>query len=127
MSEVEVICLANSRKPGGRCVAGLQVSGAGWIRPLGDRDGGAVLVRETVLDDGSEAGVLDVIRVSLAYPKPDRYQPENWVLEPQPWKLVRRPTGPKYGQLLEENLSTGPDLFGNHADRISMGAFAEQP
>jgi hypothetical protein len=32
MAQVDLICLANSRKLGGRCVAGLRLDGSGWVR-----------------------------------------------------------------------------------------------
>jgi hypothetical protein len=42
MPTVEIICLANSRKHSGRCVAGLRTDGQGWIRPVGPSDNGTL-------------------------------------------------------------------------------------
>ncbi len=33
MPQFGIICLANSRKNGGHCVAGLRMDGGGWLRP----------------------------------------------------------------------------------------------
>jgi hypothetical protein len=125
MPRVKIVCLANSRKSGGRCVAGLRVDGKGWVRPIADREGGALLVRETLLDDGTESRVLDVIEVPLGTAKPDRYQPENWLISDGPWKLVSR-TEAGVRELIERSLASGPDILGNQADHIPMAAFSSQ-
>ena len=81
-----VVCLANSRKPYGRCVAGVEVISdepAGWIRPVSDREGHAVSEEERRYQDGGDPQVLDVIDVPLLEPSPGTYQRENWLLDPR--------------------------------------------
>jgi hypothetical protein len=31
---VEIVCLANSRKAGGRCIAGVRTDTGAWVRPV---------------------------------------------------------------------------------------------
>ena len=87
MSEVKrIVCLANSRKLHGRCVAGREWIGgrAGrWIRPVSDREHQEVSEYERQYEDGSDPKVLDVIDVPVLEPRPGDYQTENWLLDPE--------------------------------------------
>ena len=49
MPHWEFICLANSRKLGGHCVAGIKTDGSGWVRPTGLPQDGLVDVRRVEL------------------------------------------------------------------------------
>lgn len=85
MSQIQrIVCLANSRKLNGRCVAGRKFDGqsAGvWVRPVGDRESGEVSEYERQYEDGTDPQVLDIIDVPLVGPSPAAYQSENWVLD----------------------------------------------
>ena len=80
-----IVCLANSRKLSGRCIAGRELVGGGlggWIRPVSDRPHEEVSEYERNYADGSDPQVLDVIEVPLLDPRATRYQRENWLLDP---------------------------------------------
>jgi hypothetical protein len=80
-----IVCLANSRKLNGRCVAGreLKADGPGsWIRPVSGREHHEVSEHERQYENGADPKVLDVIDVPLQGPAPITYQTENWLLEP---------------------------------------------
>ncbi len=97
-----IVCLANSRKKGDRCIAGKEILEGGriggWVRPVSDRGDEAVNVFERQYKDRSEPRVLDVMDVSLLEARPNTYQSENWLLDPHPshppvyWSNVRRVT-----------------------------------
>ena len=80
-----IVCLANSRKLSGRCVAGKEMlkdgTQGGWIRPVSDRPDEEVSEYEREYDDGTDPSVLDVIEVPLLRPKPKSFQQENWLLD----------------------------------------------
>ena len=81
-----LVCLANSRKLSGRCVAGkelIQGVVGGWIRPVSDRPKEEVSKDERQYEDGSDPRVLDLIDIPLREPRPKSYQSENWLLDPQ--------------------------------------------
>ncbi len=81
----QVVCLANSRKLTGRCIAGREwtaESGAGdWIRPVSKRENREVSEYERQYEDGSDPQVLDIVQVPVLEPKPDGCQTENWLLD----------------------------------------------
>lgn len=92
-----ILCLANSRKEGDRCIAGKELPKSGapgsWVRPVSDRADEAVNESERQYDDGSEPGILDVIDVPLRKARPKSYQQENWLLDPdRRWRKVYRVT-----------------------------------
>lgn len=80
-----IVCLANSRKMSGRCIAGrefTQERGVGsWIRPVSEREHGEVSEYDRQYKDGSDPKVLDIIDVPIKEHQPDRCQSENWLIE----------------------------------------------
>lgn len=89
-----IICLANSRKTSGRCVAGKEIkSGAvqGWVRPVSVRSTGEVSEEERRYKDGTDPKLLDVIDIRMSVAKPHGFQTENHVIDPeQDWTFVRK-------------------------------------
>ena len=89
-----IVCLANSRKLHGRCVAGREWIGgrAGrWVRPVSDREHQEVSEYERQYEDGSDPKVLDVIDLPVLVPRPNGYESENWLLDPENyWEKVGR-------------------------------------
>ena len=127
-----IVCLANSRKRGGRCVAGKELlpdgTFGGWLRPVSARDDEEVSVRERSYGDGGDPKILDVIDVPLLGCKPKTYQRENWLLDPnQQWT--------KAGQMTWNHLCTmidrdeplwinGHSAPSGHNDRVPTDAAA---
>lgn len=80
-----MVCLANSYKHLGRCIAGKEYKRqqpAGWIRPVSARQGHEVDEQERQYEDGSDPRLLDIIDVPLESAMPEGYQSENWLLDP---------------------------------------------
>ena len=81
-----IVCLANSRKTGGRCVAGIELFAGGragaWVRPVSARETQEVSDEERQYEDGSEPQLLDIIDVPVLHAQPTDYQKENWLLDP---------------------------------------------
>lgn len=81
-----ILCLANSRKHNGRCIAGIEIvdgQPGDWLRPVSDRPGAEVSEHERQYPDGSDPRVLDMLEVPLLDPSPEGYQAENWLLDPE--------------------------------------------
>lgn len=80
-----IVCLANSRKLSGRCLAGKELTAAGpgaWLRPVSSRPFEEVSEQERQYEDGSDPQVLDIVDIPLKGPQPKNYQSENWLLDP---------------------------------------------
>ena len=88
----EILCLANSRKYGGRCIVGKEAMPDGsltWVRPVSDMERGEVMPEDISYADGSMPQLLDVIEIPLSAHKPLSYQPENWLMAPGTWRKAR--------------------------------------
>lgn len=93
-----IVCLANSRKDAGRCIAGIELQDSEtetetervWIRPVSDSANGEVLAPQRQLLDGSEPEILDVLEIGLADYCPQTYQSENWLIAPRKWVRTGR-------------------------------------
>lgn len=78
-----IVCLANSRKGGDRCLAGKEIMNhkvAGWIRPVGSGRENAVTTAERTCDDRSEVDPLDVVDVPLSGRAFHEFQVEDYRL-----------------------------------------------
>jgi hypothetical protein len=81
-----IVCFANSRKPGGRCVAGREVDGGqlgSWIRPVSVRTGQEISWDERHYNDGRDPALLDIIEIPLISAQPQHHQIENHLIDPQ--------------------------------------------
>ncbi len=89
-----LICLANSRKLSGSCVAGREVSKSGiggWIRPVSVREKGEISAIEQLFTNGKSPQLLDVVRIQLVEHRPIEYQTENHLIDAKAhWVYERR-------------------------------------
>ncbi|MBI4763059.1 MAG: hypothetical protein HY787_00435 [Deltaproteobacteria bacterium] len=92
----QIVCLANSRKLNGRCIAGKEMKlgePSGWIRPVSARENEEVSEYERQYKDGSDPRVLDILNIPLLEPRPKGYQRENWLFDPKSyWEKIGRST-----------------------------------
>lgn len=85
-----IICLANSTRPGGRCIAGIDIDTGKWIRPV-SRSINRAITWDMRNIEGEEPEILDVIEIPLENHGPDDgCQPENRLLKPGKWRKVGR-------------------------------------
>ena len=72
--------MANSRKKGGRCIAGIESDSRRWVR-LVNPGGAELTVGDYQYEDGTLPKVLDIVEVHVKSKEPLYYQPENWIID----------------------------------------------
>jgi hypothetical protein len=80
----QIICLANSRKMSGRCIAGFEIDQGqigDWVRPVSDRPTEEISLYDRRLEDGTEPEVLDILNIPMLEPRPHACQVENHVID----------------------------------------------
>jgi hypothetical protein len=88
----KIICLANSKKNGERCIAGIDLDTGNWIRPVcGQRpyDNDGRVPRNIRLVEGREPALLDILEIPLADTGENfGFESENLTILPGKWQLV---------------------------------------
>ena len=80
--EKKIICLANSRKISGRCIAGKNVSIYDeWIRPVSERHSEEISEEERRYSNGVKPKHLDIIKIQFKEYKPNIFQTENYLID----------------------------------------------
>ncbi|HET9309580.1 MAG TPA: hypothetical protein VFO46_26420 [Candidatus Sulfotelmatobacter sp.] len=89
-----IVCLANSRKLTGRCVAGKEWDGRApgpWCRPVSARDRGELTAERWYATSWRDPRLLDLIQVGLLGPHPSGCQTENHLVDTNVrWKFAGR-------------------------------------
>jgi hypothetical protein len=126
-----IVCLANSYKHGGRCVAGICLETGEWLRLRGKADDGALTPREYALaNSAGELRLLDVFSVDLHYALPSDCHPEDWEVSAAPWHLIDRPCPRERFDELASAASAaaaGAHLLGGYRDRVEGSELVSKP
>ena len=118
-----IVCLANSFKIGGSCIAGRDVLGngkyGGWIRPVSERATAEVSFSEYKYQNNAIPKLLDIIDVPLLNAAPHNHQTENHVIDAKNWWV-------KNGELPWEDLEQlreHPESLWINSDSTGTGVF----
>lgn len=79
-----IVCLANSRKDSGRCIAGKEIENGrmgNWIRPVSKRPAGELSEEERRFEDGQDPKLFDIVRIPMTEPRPHGFQTENHLID----------------------------------------------
>lgn len=128
MTRADILCLANSWKSGGRCVAGVRTDDGTWIRPVSHTEDGELTEAQCTLDEGRQVKPLDVVSVYLAEESPRSHQPENWLVTGRQWKLRGRMSVDDARRILKRASQVHRSgIFGSAGDRIAMRDISRRP
>ena len=78
-----IVCLANSKKNGGRCVAAREWNDdqpGDWIRPVSNKRGEELPI-SWLKGKGGDPFPLEKYKISLSGPTHNIHQPENWLFD----------------------------------------------
>ena len=120
------VCLANSRKLSGRCIAGIVIDGdqAGqWVRPVSARASHEISEEERRYQTGASPQLLDTMRVQFSKPDPIDHQTENDLIDPKFYWVKTGSVDWEYAAKLAENPETlwtnGDSTYSGRNDRVS--------
>jgi len=117
-----IVCLANSYKHGGRCIAGIDINTNQWIRPIPNNMNRAITSQRMI--DGREPDILDVLEIPVEDHGPDEgCQPENRLLKRGRWKKIGRLKPRDLLQYCEDDSV----ILHNHKDRVPPDEFSKKP
>ncbi len=126
MPEVDVLVLACSRKYGGRCIAGWDLTNDRWLRPVSSRPDGTLELRNCAID-GEWPQLFDLVRLEIDQHRPTPYQPENWVITDQPWQRLRHIEPRAVRDDLRSLVDHGHWLLQDGDRRVSAAALRANP
>ncbi|MFS1290227.1 dual OB domain-containing protein [Pseudomonas piscis] len=129
-----ILCLACSRKPDGRCVAGKEYSTQGitdWIRPVTPGATTSINNAQRKYPDGYYAVALDYIQIEFTGSQQGVFQAENQLInQPSTWKLIGKADKSVLANIVDSPISlwsnTCPDSDNGINDRVS-GRLLTQP
>ncbi len=81
-----IICLANSRKLSGRCIAGKELSNdiiGTWVRPISERQNHEISEEDRRYQDGTMAKNFDIINIPCKSKATHPAQIENYIIDSQ--------------------------------------------
>ena len=126
----EIICLANSRKNKGRCIAGLKTDGSGWLRPVSAQLDGRLDRDNYILDTNHEPQLFDILEIECSERRPECHQPENWLITQKQWRFVGFPNRQKLTEVFKPELDKSAvlqGLLGNSSDRVDYELLQQNP
>ncbi len=121
------VCLAVSRKKGGRMVAGLRPYGEGWARLVGNGENGALSVQDCSYENGSEVAVLDVVSVPVISSSPEPHHPEDFLIDETAWWVKEGRAGEDELALMETAVRRDGLLLGNAGNRVPYSDLESRP
>jgi hypothetical protein len=119
-----MLVVANSRKLGGRCVAGVSLQSGQLVRPVSPHGDGELSDEECRVDQRTPR-LLDVVSFAHHGPGSDPAQPENVVIADAPWKLEGPADRGQALRLLLELTDSGSVLLGNRGRAVLDTVAAE--
>jgi len=124
MPSERMLVLANSRKTGGRCLAGVTLDGFRWVRPVSAHGQGELSDEECTVD-GRMPQLLEVVTFEHDGPEGDPAQPENVVLTDAEWTSEGMASSALVREVIQEVTLTRPPLLVNNGAAVPEHVAAE--
>jgi hypothetical protein len=113
----QILVVANSRKTGAHCVAGVSLPDRRLVRPVSSHGNGALSERECRVQ-GNTPRLLDVVSFEHVGSASDPAQPENLIIADAPWQGEGAADLGQAREILLEVADPGPTLFVNQGRAV---------
>jgi hypothetical protein len=121
----KIVCLANSRKIAGRCVAGKRINNQSWFRPISSRASHEISEFDRRYPDGKTAQLLDIIEIPCAENKPQGHQTENVLIDDRfYWEKKGQASWQDVLAMVDQNAdlwANGYSAYYNRNNRVPAG------
>jgi hypothetical protein len=125
MESERMVVIANSRKDGGRCLAGVTLEEPRLVRPVSGVAAGGALSGKDCLVDGHTPRQLEIVTFTHGGSPRDPVQPENVVIDGTPWESDGLADPDEALEVLLDVVEEGPMLFGNRGRAVPEHVAAE--
>lgn len=122
-----LVCFANSRKTGGRCVAGKEWRDGrpgNWVRPISDRPTHELSIAECCFQSRRVPKLLDIVEIEFKCHQPVAHQIENHCIDPEYyWEKQGRLSWDEVDQWLDNPRTlwtTGESSYSGRNNRIAV-------
>lgn len=110
-----MICLANSRKTSGRCIAGKRLTDHLWLRPVSSRTTHEISEVERRYQNGNTAQLLDIIEIPCIQNQPQTFQTENVLIDDRfYWRYAGKATLPQVNALTDDQADLWVNGYGSY-------------
>ena len=119
---MKLLVLANSYKPGGRCIAGIDLDTGKWVRPVGDLPEGSISFAATKVNKAGDfvpVAPLDMVEFSVGQNRATPHHPEDIELRSAFNYLGNITIAELRTDFAKVIQNEGP-IFGDYSDRISV-------
>jgi hypothetical protein len=125
MASERILVIANSRKGGGHCVAGVSVEEPRLVRPVSAVGPSGALSGRECRVDGRTPALLEIVTFTHTGAQGEAGQPENVLIDGTPWHSEGQADPERALQALLEVVEEGPLLFGNRGRAVPEHVAAE--
>ncbi len=110
-----IICLANSRKTSGRCIAGKRLTDYLWLRPVSSRITHEISEYDRRYSDGNTAQLLDIIEIPCIKRQPNLFQTENVLIDENfYWRYAGKATLQQVNALTDDQADLWINGYGSY-------------
>ncbi len=121
---IEMLVLANSKKSGGRCLAGIPVDGGSWIRPVSTTHGGEISTQLCSRGSANDPlRPLDVISIDIGEKLPAIHQNENVAFVESSIRYTYTATPEESGGILKSLSKSMPWFLTNPTTKIDASSY----
>ena len=131
MHQVPFLCLANSARERGHCVAGINLETSQWVRPVRHVNAALSNLDVTVAGTKSQVRPFDLVRLCVGNVEPEIGQPENapLIIGTAPFQSLPEHLQPQLPIGLGAYLHEKPSLFGlqgHRNDRVAHDQLTDE-